>query len=75
MIMLCERCKYWELYVKAEDDDTIEIVGFCHRYPPSQREKGDEFWDLPCTYNTQWCGEFSPILRKLINPARRKHFK
>lgn len=53
----CDRCRHWELL----EDDELEDVGLCHRYPRSVRGGGGEVnAAFPEHLGSDWCGEFDP---------------
>lgn len=66
MPISCGDCKYYEEFF-VEDDD-LEAMGFCHRYPPVLQphpdypndRNNDEFQPVQ-VIKSYWCGEFIPV--------------
>ena len=53
----CNECKWWEAERQIEGTDGT--AGYCHRYPPSQRDaQGVDCY--PAVFPSDWCGEFNP---------------
>jgi hypothetical protein len=52
--MKCETCKYWQRFINS---DRL-LLGWCHRYPPTEFDE-----DMEACYPTTvpfdgWCGEY-----------------
>ena len=55
----CDRCRHWERL----EDDALEDVGLCHRFPRSvPNGRGEVNADFPEHLGSDWCGEFDPPL-------------
>lgn len=63
----CKDCKWWDFSEKFEDNISI---GFCHRYPPSIKIKGEASYLQITTEDDDWCGEFEA---KKIKPSPGVH--
>lgn len=57
----CETCRFfWDYDEASEVGYPGELLGECHRYPPTYRDEQNEWQhnDRPTVVGCEWCGEY-----------------